>query len=198
VSTRHFNRDGGGLATRATLAELERNGSPRFSRPGNLLIREGSARCDCGGVQRVSGNMELPTHRTLAALFWYKFILFFLNGSKNVSFKSGIVTKFRDLCVWLHETWLLRKYLFDKNPDLSILQQPCNEHFFCRLHTILQEYWLIQLAKLHNPAVQNNRVNLTLDYIIEYGNWDAETLRELKQLQKTMTALIPSLDDHDR
>lgn len=102
---------------------------------------------------------------------------------------SEIVIKFRDLCVGLHETWLLRKYLFDKNPDLSILQQPCNEHFFCRLHTILQEYWLIQLAKLHDPAVQNNRVNLTLDYIIEYGNWDAETLRELKQLQKTMTAL---------
>jgi hypothetical protein len=102
---------------------------------------------------------------------------------------SEIVIKFREFCVWLHETWLCRKYLFDKNRDLSILQQPRNEHFFCKLHTILQEYWLIQLAKLHDPAVQNNRVNLTLDYIIDYGNWDAETLRELKQLQKTMTAL---------
>jgi hypothetical protein len=49
VSTRHFKRDGSGLATRATLAELARNGSPRFSRPGNFLIREGRARCDCGG-----------------------------------------------------------------------------------------------------------------------------------------------------
>jgi hypothetical protein len=33
---------------RATLAELARNGSPRLRRPGNFLIREGRARCDCG------------------------------------------------------------------------------------------------------------------------------------------------------
>jgi hypothetical protein len=49
VSTRHFKRDGGGLATRATLAELARNGSPRLRRPGNFLIREGGVEGAFGG-----------------------------------------------------------------------------------------------------------------------------------------------------
>jgi hypothetical protein len=34
---------------RATLAELAQNGSPSLRRPGNFLIREGRATCDCGG-----------------------------------------------------------------------------------------------------------------------------------------------------
>jgi hypothetical protein len=64
-----------------------------------------------------------------------------------------VVKEFCVLCDWLMQSWAMRKYLFDKNPDFDKLREPRYEHFFFRLHKITQEYWLHQLAKLHDPAV---------------------------------------------
>ena len=101
-----------------------------------------------------------------------------------------VIGKFCGLCMWTHDTWLLRKYLFDKNPDEAKLKHPRYEHFFARLQLVLQEHWLLQLAKLHDPAVQNKQINLTIDYIIDYGNWDSSTHAELKQLRDKMVMLV--------
>ena len=52
-----------------------------------------------------------------------------------------------------------------------------------------------QLAKLHDPAVQGGNINLTLEYIIEYGGWDPEFKKEIRDLKKAMDVLYPSIKE---
>lgn len=50
-----------------------------------------------------------------------------------------------------------------------------------------------QLAKLHDPAVQGGNINLTFEYIIEYGGWEQEFKDELLGLKKRLDVLYPSI-----
>jgi hypothetical protein len=100
-----------------------------------------------------------------------------------------IVDLFSEACMWLHESWQTRKLLFDDNPDSENLKRPHYAHFFYRLHVILGQYCTLQLAKLHDPAVQSGRKNLSIDYMISEGDWDAATLRSLQFLRDEMTPL---------
>jgi hypothetical protein len=100
-----------------------------------------------------------------------------------------VAKEFCTLCDCLMQAWAMKKYLFDDNPDLDKLRRPSYEHFFHRLHTITQEYWLHQLAKLHDPAIQGgpgSHINLSVDYIIDYWKWDENTKRVLVDLRSRM------------
>ncbi len=101
--------------------------------------------------------------------------------------------KFFGLCDWLIQTYEFRKYLFDENPDVDALKEPRNEHFFYRIQEVFQESWMHQLAKLHDPAVQGKNINLTLEYIIEYGGWETEFQKKLQGLKSRMDKLYPSI-----
>jgi len=103
------------------------------------------------------------------------------------------IEKFFGLCDWLIQTYEFRKYLFDENPDEEELRDPRHEHFFYRIQVVFQESWMHQLAKLHDPAVQGGNINLTLEYIIEYGGWKQEFKDELMALKKRMDVLYPSI-----
>jgi len=65
--------------------------------------------------------------------------------------------------------------------------------FLERLSKITQEYALLQVVKLHDPAVQKNSINLTLEYVITYGGWDAETLSRLKELYTKLESLAKKI-----
>lgn len=88
--------------------------------------------------------------------------------------------------MWAHELWQTRKYLFDNKSNLPVFQQPHYEHFFLRLSVILQEYWMQQVAKLHDPAGRPGQYNLSLDYMIECGDWDGGTKAQLIELRDKM------------
>ena len=98
-----------------------------------------------------------------------------------------VADKFCDSCKWLHQSWQTRKYLFDENPSIDSLKKPHYADFFLRLNFILQEYWIQQLAKLHDPAVQYGHKNLSIDYMIDCGQWDAQTKAGLSALRAKMT-----------
>lgn len=100
-----------------------------------------------------------------------------------------VAKKFCERCNWLLEVWQLRKFLFDENPDLEILRTPHHQDFFHRLHVIIQEYWRHEVAKLHDPSTQHGSINLTIDYMIEFGGWDAETKSKLENLRAEMIVL---------
>lgn len=106
-----------------------------------------------------------------------------------------VANKFCALCDWLFQSYQIRKYLIDENPDLDILKEARYEHFFQRLSIILQENWLHQLAKLHDPSVQNGHINLSIEYMIDYGHWDAETQRLLTDLRDRMAILAKPIKD---
>lgn len=78
--------------------------------------------------------------------------------------------EFCKLCNWAYECWLTHTQLFDNNtdPENTIGKAQC---FTSRLSIITQEYTLQQICKLHDPATQRDKVNLTIDYIYRFGNW---------------------------
>ena len=106
-----------------------------------------------------------------------------------------VIEQFCKLCDWLLQSWQMRKFLFDENPDLKELQSPTHQHFFFRLNIILQEYWLHQLAKLHDPAVQSGQINLSIRYVVDYGCWDEAIKSQLVELESQMAVLAKSIKD---
>lgn len=81
---------------------------------------------------------------------------------------------FCELCNWAYECWVTHKCLFDENEkaETTIDRAKC---FTSRLSVITQEYSLLQICKLHDPAIQQSKVNITIDYIVRFGDWGAET-----------------------
>lgn len=106
----------------------------------------------------------------------------------------AVADKLFDVCNWAHETWILHRTLFDDNPDLQELGQGHHVYFLNHLNHVLQEYALLQMAKLHDPAVMSGRVNLSLAYILDYGGWDVATAGRLRALKIGSTTLIARFD----
>jgi hypothetical protein len=99
---------------------------------------------------------------------------------------QAVGRQFEQQCIWAHQSWQTRKYLFDNKAGLPVFQQPHYEHFFFRLSVILQEYWMQQVAKLHDPAGRPGQHNLSVDYMIESGDWDSSTKARLNELRDKM------------
>lgn len=109
-----------------------------------------------------------------------------------------VAKKFCGLCDWLLQIWQMRKFLFDENPNVKALTEPRHAHFFYRLQEVLQENWLHQLAKLHDPAVQGGtkgHINLSIEYMVEYGSWESAIKDQLQLLQVKMIGLAKPIKD---
>lgn len=87
---------------------------------------------------------------------------------------KDVAIKFCELCNSAYEAWVTHKVLFDENqtPAKNIGK---SAYFTARLSIITQEYSLQQIAKLHDPAIQGNSLNLTVDYIVRFGQWGERT-----------------------
>jgi hypothetical protein len=100
-----------------------------------------------------------------------------------------VVVKFCEHCDWTEQCWLLRKHLFDDNPDQRLLFDPRHAHLFNRLALILQEFWLHEVAKLHDLPKQAGRWNLSIDYILECGDWSDDIRARLVTLRVELVKL---------
>jgi hypothetical protein len=95
--------------------------------------------------------------------------------------RSDVIKKFCQLCDWAHESWVTAYTIFDNNPKIEQLKKCSCVDFLLRLNKILQEYALLQLIKLQDPAQQKGCSNLTFEYIIKHGGWDKKTVLILRK-----------------
>ncbi len=100
---------------------------------------------------------------------------------------KDIALKFCDLCNWVYETWVTHKFLFDENktPENNIGK---SAYFTNRLSIITQEYCLQQIAKLHDPAKQGKSLNLTVEYMVRFGEW-GEREDDIKRIHDRLLGL---------
>ena len=82
----------------------------------------------------------------------------------------AIAVAFCDQCNWAYETWATHKSLFDDNPNREANIGRVRD-FTIRLSKITQEYALQQVSKLHDPWKQGGSFNLSIDYIVRFGDW---------------------------
>ena len=95
--------------------------------------------------------------------------------------------KFCELCNWAYEVWVTHKFLFDenKNPEANIGK---SKYFTSRLSIITQEYGLLQVAKLHDPAILRSSINLTIEYLVRFGDWGSKEMA-IKKLESNLSDL---------
>jgi len=104
-----------------------------------------------------------------------------------------VIKEFLKICDWLFQTYQMRKYLFDENLDVESIKTPRHNHFFYRIQEVFQDSWLHQLAKLHDPAVQGENINLSIDYIIEFGGWNNDVNSKLYSCKDDMANVSKSV-----
>jgi hypothetical protein len=98
------------------------------------------------------------------------------------SLTAGEVRAFCVACSWVHEVWSLHRTFQD---ELQIDEGLRYRHgyFLERLSVITQQYVLLQICKLHDPAVQYGHVNLSVDLVVTRGDWGKDTRAKLDQLR---------------
>ena len=111
-----------------------------------------------------------------------------------------IVRKFCGHVHWLISVRYIYKVLFeDKQPSCQALMEKTASSFFVDLNRILQEYLLLECAKITDPATTGNDTNFTVDFLVQNICWpndkailnkmtslpadDKDILKELKSLQ---------------
>jgi len=96
---------------------------------------------------------------------------------------ASVVRDFCTLCDRAHEYWLNHLELFDKNPRNDELCNSSAGKEWERLSIISQEYGLLQLVKLHDPAGKKDKITLGIDYMFTYGGWSDSVRHRLKTLK---------------
>ena len=116
-------------------------------------------------------------------------------GVSMAPFSQSVALEFCKLCGWAYEAWLNHRELFDLNPRTAELQKSFAGEELARLSVISQEYSLLQIAKLHDPAVVSGKVTLGIDYVVTYGSWSPETRKKLESLRADLNKLGGQLRD---
>ena len=98
-----------------------------------------------------------------------------------------IALLFCRVCSWAYQAWVTHKYLFDQNDKQTDTIEKAIP-FFNRLATITQEYSLQQIAKLHDPAKQKDDLNVSVNFVVRFGEWgDKEA--EIKAIEARLLKL---------
>jgi hypothetical protein len=98
-----------------------------------------------------------------------------------IAFGPAIAEKFCERCSWVHTVWSMQK-AFEEDSRTAVLMTNGYGYLFENIARMSVEHTLLEMAKLHDPACQQQRVNLSLEYIIEYGGWDSATTADLRRL----------------
>ncbi len=108
-------------------------------------------------------------------------------GTPDHEISKQAAEAFCSQCEWAYEVWITHKCLFDDNPapeeNLALVRD-----FTIRLAKITQEYALQQIAKLHDPWKQGRHINLSIAYMVEFGNWGADQDR-IKEISARLNQL---------
>jgi hypothetical protein len=104
-----------------------------------------------------------------------------------------VIDKFCNLCQWAYESWRTRRILFDDKTRSAKLQISRSGKALYRISEIMQDYWILQVSKLHDPASQQGQINLGIDYMIRFGGWDITTKSKLETLQTQLNELAAKI-----
>lgn len=86
---------------------------------------------------------------------------------------------------------MTHKRLFDENTKREATTDKVR-YFAARLSIITQEYTLLQICKLHDPAIQKWAVNVTIDYIVRFGEWGVD-LKQIRDHVQRLDILFDQL-----
>lgn len=96
-----------------------------------------------------------------------------------------LIEQFIARCRIAYDTCELSKELL-KNRNKAFFENPLNDILFGTINNIAIEHGLLQISKLHDSSQQRGNKNLSIQYVIEHGNWENGVKEELTQLYLEM------------
>jgi hypothetical protein len=98
-----------------------------------------------------------------------------------------LIKKFCEKVFWLRQLNYIFRELIDDASSRSLLERTAHA-FFLDLNKIIIEYFLLEAAKLTDPATSLGglRENFTLANLIETVEWPPDSLHEIKKLKRTV------------
>jgi len=101
----------------------------------------------------------------------------------------AVVKAFYDVCNQAYASWRIHKILFDNNPRKKELERSEARYALMHFSILSQESLLLQIAKLHDPAIMQGHITLGVEYMVRYGGWDKSTETKLQKLQMQLNDL---------
>ena len=86
---------------------------------------------------------------------------------------------------WLKQIHYICRELFEDDGSESLMQKTA-PRFFADLNTILIDYFLLEIAKLTDPAKSGKRENFTVANLIESIDWPSACLKKIEKLNETV------------
>ncbi|MCY4558642.1 MAG: hypothetical protein OXF79_20160 [Chloroflexi bacterium] len=90
---------------------------------------------------------------------------------------------FCDQCQWVYECWLTHSHVFEclparlqeeRNVPVGEFVETSVGRCLGRLNEISQQYSILQVAKLHDPAQQGANENLSIDFFVRQNFWSKD------------------------
>ena len=107
----------------------------------------------------------------------------------------ALVKHFCDHIFWLKRLHYIYRELFDDDGTRSLMERTAHA-FFLDLNKILVDYFLLEVAKLTDPATSlgGKRENFTVANLIETVEWSPDCLQEIKKLNETVLSFRKYLE----
>ena len=111
---------------------------------------------------------------------------------------------FCDMCQWVYECWLTHSHLFQRLPARLEEERniPVGEFLetafgrcMGRLNEISQQYSILQIAKLHDPARQGGNENLSIDFFVRQELWSEEEKPVIEGIVSELDNLYRKIHD---
>ena len=111
---------------------------------------------------------------------------------------------FCDLCQWVYECWITHSNLFeylperlqeDRNVPLGDFLKTAYGQCLNRLNEISQEYIILQIANLHDPALQGRSENLSVDFFVNQEFWSEEEMSTIRDFALELDGLYKNIED---
>ena len=109
-----------------------------------------------------------------------------------------------NLCQWVYECWATHSNLFESFPNhfQEVGNVPFNEFLetgygrcLGRLNEISHQYIILQIAKLHDPALQRGNENLSIDFFVKQEFWSEDELSTVEDLASELEHLHAQIDE---
>jgi hypothetical protein len=107
-----------------------------------------------------------------------------------------VFNAFYDLCSRAFSDWQMHKAIFN-NSRRAELEKSIAGHALEHFSILSQESLLLQIAKLHDRAIQKSskegNITLGIEYMVRFGGWNKDTEEELQNLKKGLDELAAKI-----
>jgi hypothetical protein len=106
---------------------------------------------------------------------------------------NDLAVEFCEYCNIAYVNWVTFSTLFPENFGHNQVKSPAAARALHVVNVAFHEQFLHSICKLHDPAIQQNQINLGIDFVVRFGGWEPNTMNELMRLKVLLDTFADKL-----